>query len=143
LAIENRLACVVVKRRSGLFEWNRFKRVRLCKHGGVRFYHISDAHSIADGIALLNGLPFWHAYHFHLLIGPRELPEALAASVPRRRLIPRLRLWSWDPARDIERSVERLIVCTIEPLDNELRFYGESPICAIFRSSLLPVSSTE
>ena len=117
--IDEGMVVLIIKTRSYmLFEKYRYKQIHLTSGDGFKAYGITRNEDIAKGVAFLKSAT-WHYYVFHVLVGP----PALANSILSQRQYQNDLGWP--------KTVESLVVGTMEPVDDELICYGTEPFKGI------------
>jgi len=93
--------------------------------GTSLLYAVTDISSLAAGVKCLSTMRLWHKPVFHALIVPKGTEKQIA----------RICVDGGKKILDIERVIERDILCYVDPVDDQLEFYGNETAVSTISSA--------
>jgi hypothetical protein len=100
---------LILRNRTSFFE--RPQKENISSKGSLYVYPVANDNCISKWVMYLQRIKLWHQPAFRILIGSKELPDKILNS-------------SVKSINDIEKTFKDFIVGCIDPLDNDLDFYG-------------------
>lgn len=121
--IDNNLSLIIVNNQPGFLEVFKNKNIKLFSSLFCQVYAVKDEKTIKFATRYLSRITVWYKPVFHVLIGERELPQKISEYLSKEKA----------SVKKMERDFKKDILGFIEPLDDDLRMYGNDKIKTIIQ----------
>ncbi|MDH4227145.1 MAG: hypothetical protein OEV59_05260 [Deltaproteobacteria bacterium] len=128
--LEEGFAIVIVNLSPSILDIFRKKSIELGRYKGNIFYIIKDITSAETGVKVLSK-KVWHFSRFHMFFGKIGMEAKIIEAFAKGKM---------STIKEVEAFVKDEIVCFIEPVDDELFFYGEDLAKVILQNVLPKIS---